>query len=278
LIYCARVAVGVIEDLSPLRFLQLVAHPLRWRILRELAVSDRRVRELTALLAEPQNLVSYHLRQLHAAGLVAARRSAADGRDNYYCVDLARCGELLGATGAALHPALVLAPVVPPQVPTGANARPARILFLCTGNSARSQMAEALAEHLGAGAVTAWSAGSHPKALHPNAVRVMADRGIDLSGHRSEHLRVYARRRFDAVVTLCDRVREVCPEFPGPAPRMHWSMADPSAAAGQGASDEASYPAFVRTAAELELRIGFLLAAINSAPRPRAARRSTRRT
>ena len=88
------------------------------------------------------------------------------------------------------------------------------MLFLCTGNSARSQMAEALLEHHSQHAVQARSAGSHPKVLHPNAVRVMAERGIDISGNTTKHLRRYARSHFDYVVTLCDKVREVCPDFP----------------------------------------------------------------
>jgi protein-tyrosine-phosphatase len=128
-------------------------------------------------------------------------------------------------------------------------------LFLCTGNSARSQMAEALTRHL-APDIEVFSAGSHPKALHPNAVRTMAERGIDLCGRRAKHLAEFLAQEFDYVVTLCDRVREVCPEFPGQPESIHWSMPDPAAGA---ASDEESYPAFTRTATELELRIGFFL-------------------
>ena len=178
------------------------------------------------------------------------RRSAADGRDTYYVLDLPRCGELLGAAGAALHPGLR-----PPKAAPRRRTR-ARVLFLCTGNSARSQMAEALAERLGAGAVEAFSAGSHPKPLHPNAVRVMRTRGIDLRGRRSKHFDELPVRRFRYVITLCDRVREVCPELPSAPARVHWSMADP---AREGRDDEATYPAFERTAAELERRIPYLL-------------------
>ncbi len=141
----------------PPGFLQLAANPVRWRLLSELASSDRRVRELTALLGQPQSLVSYHLGRLRSDGLVAARRSSADGRDVYYSIELARCGELLTAAGAALHPGLRL---VPPA-PAGAQAR-ARVLFLCTGNSARSQMAQAICEQVAGQAVMAASAGSHP--------------------------------------------------------------------------------------------------------------------
>src|SRR3954471_15678734 len=90
----------------PPRFLRLAADPLRWRLLTELAHSDRRVGELCALAGRRQSLVSYHLRRLRDGGLVTMRRSAADGRDTYYVLELERCGELLAGAGAALHPGL----------------------------------------------------------------------------------------------------------------------------------------------------------------------------
>jgi ArsR family transcriptional regulator, arsenate/arsenite/antimonite-responsive transcriptional repressor / arsenate reductase (thioredoxin) len=242
--------------LAPPEFLQLTGHPLRWRLLGELARSDRMVHELTGLVGQPQNLVSYHLGKLRDARLVSARRSSADRRDAYYTVDLTRVGDLLSATGGALHPGLRLTP--PTRGSTGPGT--VRVLFLCTGNSARSQMAEALVRARSGGVVEAYSAGSHPKPLHPSAVRVMRDEhGIDLAGQASKHLGVFAGQRFDWVISLCDRVREVCPEFPGQPETVHWSVPDP--AAGH-ADDDASYPAFQQTAAELETRIGFLLAAL----------------
>jgi protein-tyrosine-phosphatase/DNA-binding transcriptional ArsR family regulator len=237
---------------APPPFLGLLAHPVRWGLLDALVESDRAVRELTVLVGEPQSLVSYHLRKLRDAGLVSARRSSADGRDSYYAIDLARCREQLRGAGGALHPALEL------DVPARRSVTPAtRVLFLCTGNSARSQMAEALIEQMSAGAVSAASAGSHPKPLHPNAVRVMAARGIDIAANRTKHVDEVAAQRFDVVVTLCDRVREVCPELPHHPRTVHWSMPDPSRA---GATDRETLPAFEATAAELETRIGFLLA------------------
>jgi ArsR family transcriptional regulator, arsenate/arsenite/antimonite-responsive transcriptional repressor / arsenate reductase (thioredoxin) len=242
------------EDAPP--FLGLVAHPVRWRLLRELVGSDRSVRELTELVGERQSLVSYHLTQLRNGGLVRSRRSSADGRDSYYTVDLARCGEQLQAAGGALHPALwFVPPPSPSRSPRPSRRRP-QLLFLCTGNSARSQMAEALVERASGGSVEAASAGSNPKPLHPLAVRAMEQRGIDIGANRTKHLDELRSRRFDVVITLCDRVREVCPEFPGHPDLVHWSMPDPSLA---GPGGRTTLRAFQRTADELERRIGFLL-------------------
>lgn len=252
---------SVRSGVSPPMFLRMAGHPVRWRLLRELARSDRRVLELCCLLGCPQSLVSYHLARLRAEGMVSRRRSSADGRDSYYLVDLARCAELLAASGGALHPGLRLAP--PPRLPSEASGRlRTRVLFSCTGNSARSQIAEALAERLGGDAIDAVSAGSHPKPVHPNAVRVMRDHGIDLADRRSKPLSEFAGQRFAYVVTLCDRVREVCPEFPGHPGLVHWSIPDP---AREGTTDEETYPAFQRTATELVARIGFLIDVIEQA-------------
>jgi len=237
--------------------LQVLADPHRWAIVRHLARSDRRVGELTALLGEPQNLVSYHLRELRDAGLVSSRRSSFDGRDAYYRVDLDRCAAVLCDAGAAIHPASRLAPSSEAPGGRGATTPKAKVLFLCTGNSARSQMAAALIEDRSGGVITARSAGSHPKVLHPNAVRAMAERGIDISSNTTTHLRRYARNHFDYVVTLCDKVREVCPEFPCDPTALHWSIADPAA---EGSSDVDTYPAFERTAEELDQRIRHLIA------------------
>ncbi|NNH68605.1 helix-turn-helix domain-containing protein [Nocardia uniformis] len=222
--------------------MRMASHPLRWTLLTELAASDRRVRELVATVGEPQNLVSYHLRLLRSAGLVTVRRSNFDGRDSYYHLDLARCGTAFAEAASALHPALTPTAAPPYGMPGGA------VLFLCTGNSARSPMAAALLRHRSGGRVEAASAGSHPKsALHPNAVRVMReDYDIDLSGHRTTPLSAVVDRRFDYVITLCDKVREV-PRDHGSAETAHWSLPDPAASGD-------SYPEFRRIAAELDIR------------------------
>jgi len=248
---------------APPPFVRLAGHPLRWRLLGELARSDRRVRELVALVDQPQNLVSYHLGRLRNGRLVRARRSSFDGRNAYYHLDLDHCAEALAGAGLALHPGLRLAPS-----PAAAPTRRCRVLFLCTGNSARSPAAEALLRHRAPGIEVA-SAGSRPKPLQPNTVRVLREYGIELAGRPPQHLSAVEDQRFDYVITLCDRVREVCPEFPGRAEQVHWSIPDPAASGG---TDEDTYPAFQRMAAELETRIGFLLGAISAAPVPVSVR------
>jgi protein-tyrosine-phosphatase len=240
-------------ELSPPEFLQLAGHPVRWRLLRELGRSDRMVHELTSRVGEPQNLVSYHLAKLREGRLVSARRSSADRRDTYYGLDLQRVGGLLSATGGALHPGLRLAPPRRGDALAGAH----KVLFLCTGNSARSQMAEALARARSDGAILAYSAGSEPRPLHLNAVRVMReDYGLDLTSQTPKSLEVFADETFDWVISLCDRVREVCPEFPGGPEAVHWSLPNPAT----GEADDITYPLFRQTAAELSTRIDFLLA------------------
>jgi protein-tyrosine-phosphatase len=207
------------------------------------------------IVDEPQSLVSYHLRVLREGGLVFARRSSADGRDSYYAIDLHACREALQSTGGALHPSLRLAPAIERRQEQS-SLRNQQVLFLCTGNSARSQIAEALMDQISDGAIHAVSAGSNPKQLHPNAVRVLHKRGIDISKNRTKHLDEFRTARFDTVITLCDRVREVCPAFPSRPELVHWSVPDPAL---EGSNNRSSYPAFERTAIELETRIRFRL-------------------
>jgi protein-tyrosine-phosphatase len=233
--------------------MRMASHPLRWALLTELATGDQRVRELAAAVDEPQNLVSYHLRLLRSAGLIDARRSSCDGRDTYYHLNLATCAGAFGEAAAALHPALAPVTIGKPAAHSAARS----VLFLCTGNSARSPMAEALLRQKGQGRIRAASAGSHPKPrMHPDTIRVMRDMyGIDLRGGRPQPLAAVVRGRFDHVITLCDRVREYARDH-GVATTMHWSLPDPSAA---GDGDRARYQEFHRVASELNNRIDFLL-------------------
>ena len=107
-----------------------------------------------------------------------------------------------------------------------------RVLFLCTHNSARSQMAEGLLRHLGNGAFEAFSAGTEATHVRPLAIRAMAELGIDISGQESKTLDRYLDEAFDVVVTVCDDANESCPVFPNAKARIHWSFPDPSKAAG----------------------------------------------
>lgn len=243
---------------APPGFVRLAAHPLRWRLLAELAQSDHRVRELVTLVSEPQNLVSYHLRLLRDGGLVTATRSSFDGRDSYYHLDLDRCADALADVGTALHPSLC--PESLPRIPPVDLRRSPRVgaLFVCTGNSARSPIAEALLRHRTGGQVDVVSAGSRPKPrLHPNAVRVLHDEfGIDITGQHPRHLDTVTGRRFDYVVSLCDKAREACPDFPDHPRRVHWSIPDPATA---GDTDQTNYPAFQRTATDIDTRIRHLM-------------------
>ena len=111
-----------------------------------------------------------------------------------------------------------------------------RVLILCTGNSARSQMAEGLLRHLGGGRFEVESAGTRPGYVRPEAVEVMREVGIDISGHRSKSVEEFAGQEFDAVITVCDNARESCPVFPGRTERVHWSFDDPAAAEGDEAT------------------------------------------
>jgi ArsR family transcriptional regulator, arsenate/arsenite/antimonite-responsive transcriptional repressor / arsenate reductase (thioredoxin) len=247
-------------NVSPMEapsFLKLLGHELRWQLLSALARSDRRVQELVSLVGEPHNLVSYHLRRLRDQALVNERRSAADGRDVYYSLDLDRLKGLYLAAGESLHPGISGQPRAsgPGTVPR----RRVQVLFLCTHNSARSQMAEGLLRLLGGDKVEVHSAGTVATRVHPLAIAAMTEKGIDISGQRSKHMDEFAGQKFDYVVTVCDNAREVCPVFPGDPERIHWSIADPAAVAG---SEEARLRAFRVASDELRTRIRFLLVQI----------------
>ena len=241
---------------APPHFLSLLAHEVRWQLLSLLAQSDYRVHELVERTGRPMNLVSYHLGKLRGSDLVHERRSSADGRDVYYSLDLARMRTLLHEAGMQLHPSLC-AQADAPLSPLPERAAPVRVLFLCTRNSARSQMAEGLLRHLGGDAVQAFSVGDEPGSVHPYAVRALAGRGVDISSQRAKHKNVFDGERFDYVVTVCDFARENCPAYANHPVHIHWSIADPVAEHGQ--SDDAD---FVEAARSIESRVRHLLARI----------------
>ena len=102
-----------------------------------------------------------------------------------------------------------------------------KVLFVCTGNSCRSQIAEGLLRHLAPDQFEVYSAGSHPSKVHPNAITVMKELSINISDHTSDSISQYLDKHIDIVITVCDEANKVCPVFPGDAERVHWSIDDP---------------------------------------------------
>ena len=127
-----------------------------------------------------------------------------------------------------------------------------RVLILCTGNSARSQMAEGLLRHDAGNVYEVFSAGTKPSHVRPEAVTVMREVGIDISGHRSKSVDEFAGQVFDNVITVCDNAKQSCPYFPAKTKRIHWSIEDPAAAQG---SEEEILTAFRRVRDELRARL-----------------------
>jgi len=116
-----------------------------------------------------------------------------------------------------------------------------RILILCTGNSARSQMAEALLRHEAGGRFEVFSAGTQPSRVRPEAIAVMAEIGLDISGHRSKSVDEFVGLDFDFVITVCDNAKETCPVFPAAVTRLHWPFEDPAAVEGSEEVRKASF-------------------------------------
>jgi arsenate reductase (thioredoxin) len=137
-----------------------------------------------------------------------------------------------------------------------------RILFVCTGNSARSQIAEAVLGRQGGDDFEVHSAGTEPKGVHPLTLRVLADAGIDWSAATSKSVVEFLGQPFDYLITVCDNARQTCPVFPGTHESLHWDLEDPAEVEG---SDADKLVAFQRTYAELEERIGPLVDAARQA-------------
>jgi arsenate reductase len=138
------------------------------------------------------------------------------------------------------------------------NQPPLRVLVLCTGNSCRSIMAEALFREIGGPAVAVESAGSAPTGtVNPLTIRVLDEAGIDHDWARSKSMVEFLERPFDHVVTVCDDAAEACPVFPGPAVRTHWSIPDPARATG---SEDERLAVYRATLADLRVRISAFLA------------------
>jgi ArsR family transcriptional regulator len=234
--------------LTALNVLKLLADDTRWRLINELRRSDRQAGELVTQLQQPQNLVSYHLGLLREAGLVQMRRSDADARAVYYHLDVAALKAGLKQIGSDIQ--LFGSPIKSAPVQ-------AAVVFLCTGNSARSQMAEGWLRHLSSGGVSVRSAGTQPRSLHPLAVQVMAEAGIDIGYHQAKGLETLTGVELDVVVTVCDLAREQCPEWPQHSTQLHWSIPDPVRVRS---SQEAQAQAFRAARDDLRYRVESLLA------------------
>jgi len=240
-----------------IELLRLITEDVRWRLLEELSRSDRTVQELVDHVEEPQNLVSYHLGRLRKAGVVHERRSSADGRDVYYRLDLERFTAAVCRPASAIQPSFAR---LEPSRTAAAAAGPKRtVLFVCTGNSTRSQMAEAFMRRLSR-EVHASSAGTKPRPVHPMTVRVLQELGARSRGLRSKPVEQLSGRRFDYLVTLCDRAREVCRDDLVDAEEvLHWSIPDPASSKG---SEDFRYQVFREVALDISGRVRQLMARI----------------
>jgi arsenate reductase len=148
-------------------------------------------------------------------------------------------------------------------------SEPIRVLFVCTHNSARSQISEALLRRAGGAAFDAHSAGTEAAGVNPYAVRVLDEVGIDWSSARSKTTAEFLGEPFDYVITVCDSAKTVCPVFPGPGNRIHWGLEDPSEVDG---TDEEKLAAFRRTRAEIDALLGpFVEEALRASGQERAA-------
>jgi protein-tyrosine-phosphatase/DNA-binding transcriptional ArsR family regulator len=254
-------------------FFRLLADETRLTIVRLLVYSDLRAGELGSRLQMPSNAVAYHLKQLRSLGLLHDRHSSADARDVYYHIDLERLERLYLEARDALHPGFGLRVAAssssfetPEAAETDAGTArsltkvrstppPLRVLFLCTHNSARSQLAEALMRQMGGEYVAVYSAGSIPTAVHPDTITVLRELGIDPSTLHAKSLDRFLGEPFDYIMTVCDRVRDMCPAFPGDPSQAHWSFPDPVVIE----DPQQRLKAFRQIASGLQTRIRYLL-------------------
>lgn len=241
------------ENQAPSIF-KLLSNDLRWQLLKAISQSDLRVQELTKILGQPQNLVSYHLQKLHDAGLVIEHQSIADGREIYYGIHLNRIQSLFRIAQETLHSGLTS------NRENNYHFPPLQVLFLCTHNSARSQMAEGFLRVKSLSQIETFSAGTDPRPVNPMAIAVMEEFNIDIHDQQSKSQNQFLNQPFDFVITVCDRARESCPTYPGSPVMIHWSIGDPTEVTG---SLEAQHKIFRATAQELNQRIDYFLAGIS---------------
>lgn len=236
------------------RLIMLLDDPARRHLVAALVLDDVRLRDLAAETSLRPDAVVALLEPLRAASLVTNRRSDANAADVYYHLDLDALRRVYQAAGSPLPAELDPVGSTAASASDPGPSRP-RMLFLCTRNSARSQLAEGLTRLLSKGQVDVFSAGTQPDVVHPMAIDVLSSLHIDVSQQRSKHLEEFLGQAFDYVITVCDSAREACPIFPGAQRTLHWSIPDPASIADEAARRRA----FRRTAQELRARITYLL-------------------
>ncbi|MCA3506087.1 MAG: metalloregulator ArsR/SmtB family transcription factor [Rhodobacter sp.] len=248
------------EHISASKAFATLGHPDRlavFRLILRFAPQGVRPTEMAAALGLKQNTLSHHLADLAGSGLVKAARV---GRSLYYAADLDKTEGLIGylAFDVGRGRPDLLSPLLSPD--KEGPAMPAagfNVLFICSGNSARSIFAEALLRDIGRGRFTAHSAGTRPNTqLNPFALEVLTRNGHDLAGLRSKHISEFRQPlspRMDFVFTVCDTAAaEECPPWPGQPITGHWGLPDPVRAAG---TDAEKALVFAQTYAALRRRI-----------------------
>lgn len=225
-------------------FIDLLAHPIRWVMIRALIHGDLRVQELVKLVGEPMNLVSYHLKKLRDGGLVRSQRSQADGRDIYYSLDF----PFMQRSASDVMRALSLEGYSSEDF----GQLRGRVLFICTNNNARSPLAEAILRSV-APNLEVMSAGVQPTALHPDAVRAANMVNADLHSVQTRALDEVLNQPFDYIITVCDQAREMA-GIKASGTVLHWSIPDPS----RITSSAARTTAFTQTAYILQERVNRL--------------------
>ncbi len=231
--------------------LKTLADPHRLEVLNLIIEGTHTSRALAAATGLPTNLLSHHLKALREAGLVQASRDPHDQRWQYFVPNITRLTEVQFLLSHFLHPARIQ----PRRGGTGPGGQPAayapprhiqlekefrmtsnktKVIFLCTGNSARSQMAEALLRQHAGDDFEVYSAGTEPKGMNPYTVQVMQELGVDMSAHHSKSVREFlGHMNFGYVITVCDDAEENCPAvFLSQGQHLHWSFEDPAKATG----------------------------------------------
>ncbi len=234
--------------------LKLLAHDLRWAIVKSLATTDMRVGEIVAGVQQPTNLVSYHLKKLRDGNVVNAHRSNADARDVYYALDFDRVRDALKLVGTAVS-----------LFPAGiTDSLPVRVVFVCTDGSLRSRMAAAIAHKLNQqmerSLIESYIGGITLAPLHPETAHIL--RLLDLDEHHTplRHIDEFNADNIDFAVTVCDQVRDMYPAFPPDVKRMHWSIPPPSPMQ----DPEARQQAYEETYKLIEDRIIYFLESVQA--------------